>query len=285
MANSLFELARQKFLGGTLDWDGQTFSTVLLDLGTADVGVKAIASSTNATPIVITATSHGFANGDLVYIDGHATNTCANGVWRIANQAANTFELTNPVSGANAVGNGVGGATGYAVNLGPSTVSDFFDDFNACLVGAKVNLTGNTIVAGVADANDSTHTAVTGATVEAVAIIRDTGTDSTSEMVCLITGKHIVTCNTNLAAGTTLLVEPLVAAIPNSTVLAFSTGQTATLTALANAGDRSLTVSSTTITAGGRALAPATGSGLPVTPNGGNIVVAFDSGTNKIFKL
>jgi hypothetical protein len=26
-------------------------------------------------------------------------------------------------------------------------------------------------------------------------------------------------------------------------------------------------------------------SGLPVTPNGGNIVVAWDSGSNKIFKL
>ena len=28
-----------------------------------------------------------------------------------------------------------------------------------------------------------------------------------------------------------------------------------------------------------------TASGLPVTPNGGNIVVAWDSGANKIFKL
>lgn len=28
-----------------------------------------------------------------------------------------------------------------------------------------------------------------------------------------------------------------------------------------------------------------TATGLPVTPNGGNIVIAFDSGANKIFKL
>lgn len=284
MVNVLFEKGREGFLDGTLDWDTQTFSAALLDLGTADVGVKAITSSTNATPIVVTATSHGFSNGDLVFIDGITTGTSGNGLWKIANQAANTFELTNPITGANAVGNGVGSG-GYAVNLGPGTSGDNWDDFDGSLVGAKVALTAPTVTAGVADAGDTTFTSVSGASVEAIVIFRDTGTASTSRMAALISGKHIVTCNTNLAAGTTLLVEPLVAAIPNGTVLAFSTGQNATLTALANAGDRSLTVSSTTITAGGRALAPATGSGLPVTPNGGNINITWDNGVNKIFKL
>lgn len=283
--NALFELARQKFLGGTLDWDTQTFSAVLLDLSVSDGGIRQITSSTNATPIVVTtAVSHGFTTGDLVYVDGITTGTSGNGFWLIAAASGSVFSLTDPITGANSVGNGVGSG-GYCVNLGPSGSADFFDDFDAALIGAKVNLTGNAIVAGVADANDVTFTSVTGNSVEAVAIIRDTGANGTSEMVALITGKQIVTCNTNLAAGTTLLVEPLKYGIPNGTVLAFSTGQSATLTALANAGDRSLTVSSTTITAGGRALASATGSGLPVTPNGGNIVVTWDSGANKIFKL
>jgi hypothetical protein len=44
-------------------------------------------------------------------------------------------------------------------------------------------------------------------------------------------------------------------------------------------------VLSTTITAGARALAPQTGSGLPVVPNGGNITVTWDNGTNRIFKV
>ena len=285
--NALFELARQKFLGGTLDWDTQTFSAVLLDLTPtiSDGGIRQITSSTNATPIVVTtAVAHGFTTGDLVYVDGITTGTSGNGFWQIGAAAGSTFSLLDPVTGGNSVGNGVGSG-GYCVNLGPSGSADFFDDFDAALVGSKVNLTGNTIVAGVADANDTTFTAVTGNSVEAVAIIRDTGANGTSEMVALITGKHIVTCNTNLAAGTTLLVEPIRYAIPNGTVLAFSTGQSAIMTALANAGDRSLTVSSTTVTAGGRALAPATGSGLPVTPNGGNIVVTWDNGVNRIFKL
>lgn len=287
MANALFELARQKFLGGTLDWDTQTFSAVLADLTPtiSDVGIRQITSSTNATPIVVTtAVAHGFTTGDIVYVDGITTGTSGNGLWAITAASGSVFSLTDPVTGGNAVGNGVG-AGGYCVNLGPSTSGDFYDDFDASIVGAKVNLTSPTIASGVADAADVTFTGVTGNTVEAVFIIRDTGTNTTSEMVAMITGKHIVTAAASIAATTTLPVERLVAAIPNGTVLAFSTGQSATLTALANAGDRTLTVTSTTVTAGGRAIAPATGSGLPVTPNGGNISVAFDAGANRIFKL
>jgi hypothetical protein len=285
MVNALFEKGREGFLDGTLDWDTQAFSAALLDLNTADVGIKAITGATNATPIVVTATAHGFTNGDLVFIDAVAGNLAANGLWKIANQAANTFELTNPVSGGNAVGSAAYTSGGYAVNMGPSASGDNWDDFDGALVGAKVALGSPTVTAGVADAADVTFTAVTGASVEATIIFRDTGTASTSRVVCLQTGKHIVTADATLTAGTTLVVEPVSAAIPSGTVLTFSTGQTATLSALANAGDRALTVSSTTITSGGRALAPATGSGYPVTPNGGNISLAFDNGANRIFKL
>ena len=67
----------------------------------------AIASSTNATPIVVTTSAnHGYANGDTVYITGHTTNTNANGMWEIANKTDTTFELIG------STGNGVGGASG-----------------------------------------------------------------------------------------------------------------------------------------------------------------------------
>jgi hypothetical protein len=104
----------------------------------------------------------------------------------------------------------------------------------------------------------------------------------------LITGKFIVTVDSAPSGTyTTVITEPLLYGIPNGTVLAFSNGQSVTLNAVANAGDRTITVVSTAValTAGSRALAPATGSGLPVTPNGGNIVVTWDNGANKIFKL
>lgn len=77
---------------------------------------QSIVSSTYATPIVMTVTGHGFGNGDSVYIQDHATNTNANGVFRIANVTANTFELVDVVTQDNVAGNGVGGATGTVVS-------------------------------------------------------------------------------------------------------------------------------------------------------------------------
>jgi len=287
MANSLFEFGREGFLDGSLDWDTQNFKAALLDLSTAEVGVRQIASSVVGPPIVITtAVAHGFTNGDIVYIDGHLVNTSANGLWAITAASASVFSLTDPVTGGNATGNGTGVATGYAVNLGRNTVGTrFWDAFDGGLVGSlSGNLTTKTVVNGVADADDVTFSAVTGASVEAVAILQDTGTPATSRMTALITGKQIVICNTT-TTGTVIPVEPLKYGIPSTTTIAFSTGQSATLTSLANAGDRSITVTSTTVNAGARGLALATGSGLPVTPNGGNIVVTWDSGANKIFKL
>ncbi len=100
----------------------------------------------------------------------------------------------------------------YTVNL---ATHDFWDDASAGVVGTPVTLGSKTTTAGVFDAADSTFTAVTGATVEAIIIYKDTGTPSTS---------------------------PLIAYID-------------------------------------------TGTGLPVTPSGGDIVVAWDSGASKIFRL
>ena len=69
---------------------------------------KAIGSSTNATPIVVTITAHGYSNGDTLVITGHTTNLNANGTWEIANKTDNTFELVG------STGNGTGGGSGTA---------------------------------------------------------------------------------------------------------------------------------------------------------------------------
>lgn len=83
------------------------------------------------------------------------------------------------------------------------------------VVGTAQTLGTKTATNGVADAADSTFTAVSGATVEALVIYKDTGSAATS---------------------------PLLAYIDTAT-------------------------------------------GLPVTPNGGDITIVWDNGTNKIFKL
>ncbi len=67
---------------------------------------KSISSSTNATPISVTSTAHGYSTGDTVVVATHTINTNANGTWEITVTGANTFTLDN------SVGNGTGGATG-----------------------------------------------------------------------------------------------------------------------------------------------------------------------------
>lgn len=76
-----------------------------------------IVSSTNASPIVVTANSHGLGTGDQVIVAGHATNTAAVGTWNISASTTNTITLRGTT------GNGVGGATGtvQGVTLPPVT--------------------------------------------------------------------------------------------------------------------------------------------------------------------
>jgi hypothetical protein len=82
-------------------------------------------------------------------------------------------------------------------------------------IGQIATLSGKSATAGAADAADSTFTSVSGASIEAIVIYKDTGDEATS---------------------------PLLAYIDTAT-------------------------------------------GLPITPNGGDIIVTWDNGTNKIFRL
>ena len=98
-----------------------------------------------------------------------------------------------------------------------STAHDFFDDVgSAAKIGTAGTLGSKTVTSGVFDAADITYSSVTGATVEAIIIYKDTGNAATSNLIAYI--------------------------------------DTAS-------------------------------SGLPVTPNGGDITVTWDSGGNKIFAL
>lgn len=58
---------------------------------------KTITDATNATPIVVTAGTHGYENADPVFIEGVVGNTAANGFWLIANKTPTTFELVGSV--------------------------------------------------------------------------------------------------------------------------------------------------------------------------------------------
>ena len=87
----------------------------------------AVTSSTDATPIVVTATTHGLSTGDLVMINGHSTNIAANGIFKITRLSANTYSLQNYVTGANIAGSGAGAGSGGVMVVAPKIllVQDF----------------------------------------------------------------------------------------------------------------------------------------------------------------
>ncbi|HBO2594041.1 TPA: hypothetical protein L4I31_000573 [Pseudomonas aeruginosa] len=96
------------------------------------------------------------------------------------------------------------------------TTHEFLSDIpSSSRITTPVTLTGKATTSGAADANDVTFPSVSGASIEAIIVYKDTGTEGTS---------------------------PLIAYIDTAT-------------------------------------------GLPITPNGGDIIVTWDNGTNKIFKL
>lgn len=78
---------------------------------------KAITSSTNATPIVLTiATGHNVIAGDEIYITGHLVNTNANGAYIAGTVGATSIALQG------SVGNGIGGATGTFIEMQKSVL-------------------------------------------------------------------------------------------------------------------------------------------------------------------
>lgn len=101
----------------------------------------------------------------------------------------------------------------YTVNL--STHEFHSDVSGSAIIATSGAFASKTTTGGAADAADVTFTSVSGASIEAIIIYKDTGVSGTS---------------------------PLIAYIDTAT-------------------------------------------GLPITPNGGDIIVTWDNGANKIFKL
>lgn len=97
-----------------------------------------------------------------------------------------------------------------------TSVHQYLSDIaSSARIAGPVTLTAKATTGGAADAADCTFPAVSGASIEAIVIYVDTGTEASS---------------------------PLIAYIDTAT-------------------------------------------GLPITPNGGDIIVTWDNGTNKIFKV
>jgi hypothetical protein len=297
MANALHEAGRNGFLksgAANVNWvtglgGSGIVNAVLMQTTTFTTGIKQISgATTGATAAAVACTAHGFTNGDIVLISGVGGTTTANGIWVIGGQTTNAFNLfdpTNPTLQGTLVGTYTSG--GYAVNLGPSLGT--WASYSANILGGSVTTANCQAIAtpteadGVASAAGVTFPSVpVGNPITGIMLLASSSSvaqtlTSTDVPIAWIDGQMIVTCGGAIAAATTLPVERIPAPIASGIVLAFSDGNTATLSGAASAFARTLTVSSATVTVGARATAPATGSGLPVTPNGGNISITWDT--------
>lgn len=90
----------------------------------------AVTSSTDATPIVVTATAHGLVTGDTVLIYGHTTNVAANGIYRVVRVDADSFQLKDVNTGASIAGTGGGAGSGGLLIPNPKVI-DVRDYINA----------------------------------------------------------------------------------------------------------------------------------------------------------
>jgi hypothetical protein len=78
---------------------------------------RPILSSTNTSPITISLLSANYTSlapavGDTVVINGHGTNTNANGIWTVSAVNGSNAITLQTEQGTNSTGNGVGGSTG-----------------------------------------------------------------------------------------------------------------------------------------------------------------------------
>ncbi len=264
MPNALFESGRNAFAAGTCNWatgkgGSGAIQAALITTTSYTTGIKQVSgATTGAGAAAVACTSHGFTNGDIVVIGGVGGTTTANGLWVVEGQTTNAFNCYDYYTGAQATFVGAYTSGGWALNLGPSASGATWASFSANLVGAGVALTGNAEAQGVVSASTLTFPNVSGSAVTGIILLATassvSGTLAGSDIpIAWIDGQMIVTAAAAIASATTLPVERLAGPVASATVLAFSDGNTATLSA------------------------PATGSGLPVTPNGGNISVTWDT--------
>lgn len=68
-------------------------------------GTHTPGTATNATPIVVTDTAHGYTLNDIITIASYTGNTGANGIWQISPVTTNTYTLLG------SVGNGSSGGS------------------------------------------------------------------------------------------------------------------------------------------------------------------------------
>lgn len=101
-------------------------------------GTHTPGTATNATPIVVTDTAHGYTQNDIITIASYTGNTGANGIWQISPVTTNTYTLLG------SVGNGVSGGSPTSQRLnGAGDTALVTDSGVARVTGTQSNPSSN----------------------------------------------------------------------------------------------------------------------------------------------
>jgi hypothetical protein len=187
---------------------------------------------------------------------------------------------------------------GYTYNASHVFVSDV-TGAGGTLAQTSAALTTPSFADGVLDFDDVTfNTVAAGAAVPAILLFQASavggGVDvaaTAQRLLAIIDGRFQFTIAAAAAGGATALtVDPLALAIANGAVADRISGAgplTITLGSAPAANARSMTVAALggAVAAGDVYEVPYSGSNLPITPNGGNIAVAWSNGANRILRI
>lgn len=165
-----------------------------------------------------------------------------------------------------------------------SAAHEFLSDVAAAgRVATSANLASKTFTNGTFDSADPSFTAATGDQCEALILYIDTGTPGTSRLIAFIDGRErLQVAVAASTGGTSITVEDLPGAVASGVTLTLISGTgpaTIVTSSSAALGDRSVPVSalSGNLSAGAIYEYAVTGTGLPVTPNGGDINVTVSA--------
>lgn len=285
MSNILFGLGKQNFAAKAISATADSLKASLLSMATAAGKVYLVTGASNpGNPIVLTvASTTGITAGDILVVGGVGGNLAANGTWQAGTVTATTVQLLTRLDGIASTGSGAYTSGGWIIDVSSAAT---IADVSANTIGTDVAITGVTNTLGVINASSWTWTNLTATKAWGIAIY---DTTAANDLIAWIDGSvQVYVVTQAAAAATSIAVQRLAGVIPNGTVLTFSNGASATLTAQANVGDTSLTVSALAaiVTRQATADAPTLAAGLPVTPAaGGNLAFTVDTGPNKLFVL
>lgn len=287
MSSRLYDNGRNNFLTAAVNWTGHTQKALLMDgtqtTGTTGTWFKFLSNATNANPVVYTSNAHGFSNNDVIVVGAVGGNSSANQIGLAASVATNTFQLTTLEGALNVAGSGAYTAsTGYAMNL---TQASVVGDILGTRLSTDVTLAGTSASRGVANATSPFQwSLVPSGNTASFVVLYDAngGSDATNKLECFMDGKTLLVVDKAVSLNdTSITIEPAKSAINHTQTgtLFFSNGQSITLTADVAQGDRFITIAAAggAIPIGHQADVQASGAGIPLATNGGNISFSIGS--------